>query len=639
MDVRWAQRPTRSEPARGRHELRRWRPHATLRILTPIPVPPVAGTAGRRWLPTVRFVVCMLACGGAVAARGDVEKLFTDPASGIQVEVEGWAGHVSPVTGRDVGLMPVTVTITNGSPADHVWTVAPTTGYGSSADVTPSGRIAVAAGATGRMTLFVGSSSGGWGGRQTFQMTGHGVSTTFQVDCSRASHRHGGGTLLQCGISKEVQAAQGNPFAKFTLTGGSLDMARAPEDWRGWTSFRNVLLTEGEWQGLAGGRRKALLDWAATGGRAGVLVADRAAERLGRLGFPTAGPDGRRRIGAGEIVVVPWDGSKLAAGDVAAFLDGRTTFEDALGDYHPLSKASGGRHYGSVPTGGGWEPGFGRLFDRFGPRGLPVGSILAFLAIFGLVAGPLNVMVLAGKGRRSRMFWTTPVISLAATACLLSLMFLRDGVGGAGGRRVLGLLAPEHNTLAIIQEQFSRTGVLLGSSFPIAEPAWLEPLGPRDDQAEFIEADGRTRQGDWFRSRSDQAFLATAVRPSRARIEFVPGADAAPPAVISSIEVPLERLFVIDEEGRYWMAADVGTGEKKPLVASDADAYAKWFAALEADAGPVRRQAVAAVKNLRGHAYASSPQAGKVAVATLGSIRWIDERADFVGPYTRSGPR
>jgi hypothetical protein len=583
------------------------------------------------------FAVLALAAVG----RGELQTLSTDPASGIKVEIEGWAGLNSEAIGRDAGLTPVTVTITNGSPAAHVWTVAPRTGYGSSAVVTPSARIAVAAGATGRATLFVGTSGRGWGRHRMFQVSGHGVSDDFHIRDNSSSGRGGGGAILEAGISREVQTAQGNPFAKYTLIGNPLDMTQAPEDWRGWTGFRNLLLTEGEWQGLAGGRRKALLDWAATGGRAGVLVADRAAERLDRLGFPAAGPDGRRRSGAGEIVVVPWDGTTLKAKEVEEFLAGRTTLENGLGDYHPASKSSAGRSpFGATgPAGGGWEPGFGRLFDRFGLRLLPVGPILAFLAVFGLVAGPLNVMVLAGTGRRSRMFWTTPAISLAATGCLLALMFLRDGVGGSGSRRVLGLLAPEQNALAIIQEQFSRTGVLLGSSFAIAEPAWLEPLGPRDDQSEFIEADGRTRRGDWFRSRADQAFLATAVRPSRARIELVPGADSAPPAVISSIEVPLARVFVIDEEGRYWSADDVGTGEKKPLVASDGEAFGKWFQTLEADAGPVRRQALAAVKNLRGHAYATSPQAGKLAVATLGSIRWIDERADFAGPYTRSGPR
>jgi len=576
---------------------------------------------------TIRVVLAGIACGLAAVGRAEVQSLPTEPASGIKVEVEGWTGLRSPVNGRDAGLIPVTVEIVNGSAADRAWTVAARS-YGAGGSVQPVVTLAVPAGATARATLFVGGAFGhGWRSSGGFAVTGFGLTAgraEFGVDCSAASSRHSG--ALEAGFSRELQAAQGNPFAKYSVTGLPLDMARAPEDWRGWSAFRNVLLTEGEWQSLAGGRRKALLDWAATGGRAGVLVADRAADRLDRLGFPAAGPDGRRRIGAGEVVVVPWDGTRLEAREVERFLDGRTTFEKAIEGYVATSA-------------GQWAGGFSRLYDHFGPRSLPVIPIIAFLAVFGIFAGPINVMVFAGRGRRSRMFWTTPAISLAATACLLGLMFLRDGVGGQGVRRVLGLLAPEQNTMAVIQEQFSRTGVLLGSSFPIAEPAWLQSLGRQDDRGDvFLEVDGRTRRGDWFRSRSDQAFLAMAVRPSRARIEVVAGADAGPPAVISSLEVPLETVFVIDEDGRYWRAADVGTGEKKPLVASDAAAFNAWYAReLVADAGPVRQQALKALKNLRGHAYATSRRAGKAAVATLGAIRWIDERADFVGPYTRSG--
>jgi len=626
MDSRRSDLPIQSKPARGRHALRRWRKSATLHILTPIPSPPVAG-------------IFFLACAFAAMGRAEVETLATDPASGIKVEVEGWTGLNSPAIGRDLGLIPVAVEITNGSPTDHVWTVTPDEmmrSYGGNGAASmPSARIAVPAGATGRTTLFLGSPAER-SGHCGIQVAGHGVLASFHVDRSPAASRHGGsGSEPKAGISREVQAAQGNAFKKYTLSGSPLDMARAPEDWRGWSSFRRILLTEGEWQALAGGARKALQDWVATGGRAGVLVVDAAAGRLDGMGFPKAGSDGRRRIGAGEIVAVPWDGKALTAAEVETFLGGgRTTATELIVAYHPTSVT--GPSMGVI---GGWEPGFNRLFDRFGVRSLPVGPILAFLAIFGLVAGPLNVMVLAGKGRRSRMFWTTPAISLVATACLLGLMFLRDGVGGAGARRVLGLIAPEQNTLAVIQEQFSRTGVLLGNSFPIAEPAWLQPLAQGDWREELRETDGRTRQGDWFRSRSDQAFLATAVRPSRARIEVVGGAENRPAEVISSIEVPLERVFVIDEDGRYWTAEDLGTGEKKPLAASDADAFDRWFKSLQEDAGPVRRAALEAVKNLRGHAYATSRQAGKVAVATLGAIRWTDERADFAGPYVRSGPR
>jgi len=586
-----------------------------------------------------RLVACVVVAGisFAAAGRAEVETVSTDPGSGITIEAEGWAGLNSRPTGRDVGLIPVTVTISNASGVDRVWTVATDDRFGRWTGVAPSARIAVPAGATGKTTLFVGMADR-WGGHHQLQISGHGVQGSIYLDCRTEEQGHGGAAspaLLRAGVSTEVQAIQGYPFEDLQRSGNPLDMAQAPEDWRGWSVFRNVMLSEGEWRALAGGRRKAMLDWVATGGQAAVIVADAAAERLDGMGLPAAGPDGRRRIGAGEVVVIRSQGTGLDAKGWGPFqANGRETFASLLASYQPASSSS--RDYAG--DGGSWDRGFGRLVEVFGSRTLPVGWILGFLTLFGIIAGPLNVMVLAGAGRRSRMFWTTPLISLAATAFLLALMFLRDGVGGAGARRVLALLVPEHNAVAIIQEQFSRTGVLLGSSFPIEEPAWLQPIGRSDQNAQLSEVDGRMRQGDWFRSRSDQAFIATAVRPSRARIEVVGGSEAAPPAVISSIEVPLERVFVIDEEGRYWTAADVGTGEKKQLVASDADAYARWFESLVVDAGPVRAQALTRVRKVRGYAYATSKDASKLAVRTLGSIRWVDERADFAGPFTRSKP-
>ena len=85
-----------------------------------------------------------------------------------------------------------------------------------------------------------------------------------------------------------------------------------------------------------------------------------------------------------------------------------------------------------------------------------------------------------------------------------------------------------------------------------------------------------------------------------------------------------------------WTATDVGTGERKILEQSDKQAYAEWFRRLTADAGPARAAALEAVRDRRGHAYAEAGNAAAVAVATLGSIRWIDDKAVFVGPFTRT---
>jgi hypothetical protein len=564
-------------------------------------------------------------------SRAEIETIATETGSGIAIEVEGWTGLRSVTTGRSAGLIPITVTITNDTNVGHMWSVASDDRFGRHAGVLPSARIPVPAGATAKATLFVGCAADG-GGHTELRLSGHATNDSFYVDCRGAGQSGSTSSpMFPTGISKDVQAAQGDAFESFTLSGNPLDMARAPEDWRGWSSFRDMLMSEGEWRSLAGGRRKAMLDWIATGGRVGVLVKESTPERLDGMGIPTAGPDGRHRIGAGEVVVLEWDGKALSANTVNSFrVRGRESSTTLLDNYQP--------HVSRRGAEASWDGGFGRLVSVFGERALPVGWILGFLTLFGIVAGPVNVMVLAGQGRRSRMFWTTPLISLAATLFLLLLMFMRDGVGGAGARRVLGLLVPEENTMAILQEQFSRTGVLLGSSFPIAEPSWLQPIGAHGWNDRFAEIDGRSRQGDWFRSRSDQAYVALAVRPSRARLEVVRDFDDAPPSVLSSIEVPLDKVFVIDEEGTYWTADAIGTGQKKPLQASDADSYNRWFDSLVADAGPIRRDLIEPLRNVRGHAYATSSDAGKVAVKTLGAIRWIDQRADFVGPFTRSRP-
>lgn len=571
------------------------------------------------------------------AAGAETMPLATMPESGISVEVEGWAG-ISPhnTAGRDAGLLPLVVTITNRSRVDRVWTVEPDRLGGLPATTAmPVITIPVAAGDEAKATIYVDPGSPTTWGNKTLKVSGYGLvagEQRFQVDAY--SHAGGGASgstpkpLFASAISSVAVSKAGKVLETYLVAGGmGLGLGRSPDDWRGWSVFSRLLFDESDWIAMPAGGRKALLDWVGLGGIAGVMVVDASPERLDAIGLPAVDPDGRRRIGAGEVMPLTWDGEAIDPADIAPFLARCTTHPkaDMLADYADSS-------------GTAWKGGFRKLFDVFGPRLLPTAAILAFLAVFGLVAGPLNVMLLAGPGRRSRMFWTTPLISLAATIFLLCLMLLRDGVGGAGARRTLGLLMPGQNGMAVIQEQFSRTGVLLGSSFPIREPSWMRPLGNVEVDSGFLEVDGRRREGDWFRSRSDQAYLLETVRPSRAKIEFVAG-DDGPPSVISSIEVPLGRMFVIDEQGAYWTATDIGTGERKPLERSDADAYARWFAAVAADAGPIRGAALEAVQNRRGHAYAESATAAKAAVQTLDSIRWIDDKAVFIGPSTRAAAK
>lgn len=565
--------------------------------------------------------------------------LSTVPESGIAVSIEGWAGITPNTTcGRDVGLLPLVITITNGSSSNRVWTVEPSRGFGNGAGIAPVARLPVPAGEVGRTTLYVDPGPSETAGGVWFSVRGFGLLggeqrvriDTWKPSLLTATSGAPSPPIFPAAISRGVFAKRSVALEQFSyLAGVGLDLAAAPEDWRGWSVFSCLLLEESEWIAMSAGQRKAFLDWVGLGGRAGLVVTDPSAERLNQIGLPAADPDGRRSIGAGEIAPLAWDGTQLTPADVAAFVDGC--------QLHPRSNQLGSYWFRDNGSQGSdrWGSGFRQLFNVFGPRQLPVAAILAFLAVFSVIAGPVNLLTFAGPGRRSRMFWTTPLISLLATLLLLGLIFFRDGVGGVGARRVLCVLMPEQNGMAIIQEQFSRTGVLLGSSFPMREPSWMRPLGSVSGNAGLLEVDGQERRGDWFSSRADQGYLLETVRPSRAKIELVAEGDG-PPAVISNIDVPLDRLFVIDADGTYWTATEIGTGERKPLEQSDARAYDEWFRGLLSDAGTIRAAALEAVRNRRGYAYAETREAAAVAVETLGSIRWIDDKALFMGPLTRT---
>ncbi|MFM8893020.1 MAG: hypothetical protein ACKOTB_15635, partial [Planctomycetia bacterium] len=430
-------------------------------------------------------------CLAAAPAAAEVMHLATAAESGITVEVSGWAG-ISPhnTAGRDVGLVPLSITVTNRSRADHVWTVEPNERFTSGMSTLPAARIAAPAGGSGRATLYVdpglaGTYSHAWlkvrgfglsGGEQTFQIN---ASSTVSAPTTTAGVTP---TVLPSAISAAAitLVKKNGALDRYFIPGGlGLDLAAAPEDWRGWSTFSAVIVTETEWIDLSAARRKALLDWLALGGQAAVLVADTSAARLDSIGLPAADRDGRRRVGAGELVPLEVSGDTPDPAVFERFLGGLSE--------HPRSNKLSG--YADVSAGTPrWNAGFAKLFDVFGPRRLPVPAILAFLAVFGIVAGPVNVLLLAGPGRRSRAFWTTPLIAVVATGLLLALMVLKDGVGGSGARRMLGILVPAHNSLAIIQEQFSRTGLLPRGSFPIREPSWMRPLGDPDGRS-FLEVD------------------------------------------------------------------------------------------------------------------------------------------------------
>ena len=339
---------------------------------------------------------------------------------------------------------------------------------------------------------------------------------------------------------------------------GLIDVARMPEDWRAYSGYDVIVLTRVEWVTLGPGVKLALDQWIRSGGNF-ILLNEESGEvpgfenssssdGLGLRNRMDCGPDYKKFEGeAFKKIIIGGGGSRG---------------ELILGDYDR----------------GDWDVG-----NALGRRTRSKAFLLFALIVFAIVVGPVNLFFWANNNRRHRLFVTTPIISIVASLLLVGFIVIRDGFGGDGARAIaIEVGGPDDKSAIILQEQFSRSGILFSAGFELDGDSVLSPLVPpvtdlnRQDSVNstgsFNLAFEQTKEGwdlngNLFQSRSEQAQLLRAVVPSRERLELLPG-NSDSPRLVSSFSYPLTDVFYQDGEGEIWKAPGISPGETVTLSAS-----------------------------------------------------------------------
>ena len=571
----------------------------------------------------------MLAVATTPVQATHVISVPTDPgSSGVIIEIESWLDNCP----QD-GMMPLELKVTNNTSSSHEWTMTARDNYGGGN--ASSVHLRVGPGRTGSVPMYATVMPTGYYRSLNLSLQGTGVNA-WNSSLSAPTHSGGGSggkDLRFMGMSNALGmkgwSGMREHFEKATtgakqFEASQVDMAKAPDDWRGYAGLAQLWMTDSEWLELGTSARTAIMDWMALGGRMILFCTNASEARLAELKVP--GPDaaGERRHGVGGYKIQAWDGKTFPLNEAVRLA------EDVRGEDRATLLAGYTK----------WS-----LRDVVGVPHLRSGLIFIFILVFGVLVGPVNLFWMAGARRRHRLFWTTPLLSLAASALLITLMFLQDGLGGNGARRVLALMLPEQKKVAILQEQVSRTGVLLRRTFAKAEPSWMQNLSmenpskynPGSNYQRQFNEDDQQRSGDWFASRAVQGHALTTVRPTRGVIEVFSSANANDaPYVVSSIAAPLQRVFVVDGKNKVWQAENIGTGEKKIMRACDNKEFTEWIdQRVMHDAGPMMQQKLEQLRGRSGFVFAESADASKFAISTLDSIRWNDQRVIFAGPYLK----
>ena len=333
------------------------------------------------------------------------------------------------------------------------------------------------------------------------------------------------------------------------------DPKRLPDDWRAFSGFDTIILTEADWADVPPGPRNAITSWVRLGGQ--LVVYATGTPTPASLGLP-------EDSGFGETLIESIASDlRLKAADTVNLAYKKRAIKHRL--------ASISNDFNSA-----WP-----LQKAFGEKSFNYILFVLILLAFGILVGPVNLFVFAKSGRRHRLFITTPLISIGTSLILIALIIFEDGFGGNGTRITLMEVRPDGNQNAafIQQEQFSRSGVMTSPSFTVETPALIAqtPLA-KSRWARFTSGYGSSgsydlqptsgglfASGDWFQSRSEQGQLVTAVLPTRGRIE----ATNDPATIVSTFDFPIAILLYRDPSGQWHRGENIGKGKPAKLTHVD----------------------------------------------------------------------
>ncbi len=496
--------------------------------------------------PVLLFILILVFLSPTAVQAAWRSTLPTD--DGLAITVRSPFDEIPPV-----GYLPLEVTISNDSDSPLTYEIVATTTFGYGTDETiastnekvtvpPSQRFAIPL----LVPVVPKSTNTGADRRCAVTVIGPGIENplvNFPSTTSSLNNRtsftalSADLALRSWGPLKEQAEKDGHP-----LVGTQFEPNDLPTSWLGLSGLATLWITASELDTLAPAQRTALDDWIRQGGHLFLITKKNSTRSAAEFPAP----------GIGTVTLRTWDGRELPTA---------ATLADLRAEPRPTDRLL------SEDYVRGWK-----LADLAGRLRLPVLLLVAFIVLFAVTVGPLNLFVFARTGRRQRLFWTTPLISIVASLLLGVIIWLQDGSGGDGQRTVLGVLLPDTNQLLIRQEQVSRSGLLLDRDFTLTEDALVAPISltgdPTLETARRFEQTGKNLSGQWFNSRSVQAQYLQTIVPTRARIELVNTADDGTPTLLSSVPFTLEEILYLDDSGQTWHGTSLRTGETIALAKS-----------------------------------------------------------------------
>ncbi|HXI73008.1 MAG TPA: hypothetical protein VNN22_21925 [Verrucomicrobiae bacterium] len=326
------------------------------------------------------------------------------------------------------------------------------------------------------------------------------------------------------------------------------------DNWLAYTPFDVIALNSLDVNSAPPAVAAALWSYLQAGGNV-IIFGNDALPATWRSSNQTVLPDGvEYRVGLGSCFVIP----KVSLSQ----LDPKTlqTLRDTAN--------GAARYWQSLPGDAGSANG---VFPVVANLKIPVRGIVIIMLAFIIIIGPVNIILLNRRNRRTWMLWTIPAISLVTTLIVFAYSLLREGITPdtrIGGLTVLDQINHHAATMGVTAFYCPLTpsGGLRFNNETEASP--LVHVG--------YENSGSPREVDWTQTQHFQRGWISARVPAhfhlrksesrRERIQIVH--ENGKLSVVNGLGAPIKSLWFADAALNFYEANNIPAGQKAGLILS-----------------------------------------------------------------------
>ena len=324
------------------------------------------------------------------------------------------------------------------------------------------------------------------------------------------------------------------------------------ENWLAYTPFDLIALNATDLAGMSPAVLNAIGDYLQTGGN--VLV-------FGRSDLPDAWRPTEKKPLA--------DGVKFQAGFGCAFavptenpagIDAQT-----IKSLRDLTRDSS-VYWQNMPD----ETGANNALPVVENLKIPTRGIVVIMLAFIILIGPVNLVYLSRKKKRTWMLWTIPAISFATTLLVFIYSLLREGI--TPDTRIAGLTVLDqaaHHASTIGATAFycplTPSGGLKFDYETEATPLVGLDYGP--GMAREVEwSQGQHLSRGWVSARVPAHFHLRKPETRRERVQVVD--ENGKRQIINSLGAQIKVFWLADANGKIYRADNIPAGQKAPLLPS-----------------------------------------------------------------------